>query len=101
MNINHTLAESDLDKIDIKYSLEHQIQQREMKDSGWRFDKRISMTIYFYKTGELNGSTYVKNSLRSNAIVIFENDDKYCFLWSVLAYLNPCNNSNLKLSRIL
>ena len=74
MNINHTLTESDLDKIDIKSSLEHQIQQREMKDSGWRFDKRISMAIYFYKTGELNSSTYVKNSLGSNAILVFEND---------------------------
>ena len=31
-----------------------------MKDSGWRFDKLVSMTIYFYKTKELNGSSYVK-----------------------------------------
>ena len=40
-----------------------------MKDSGWRFDKINSMTIYFYKTNELNGSNYIKNSLRSNANV--------------------------------
>ena len=55
LNINHKLTESDLDKIDIKFPLEHQIQQLEMKDSGWRFDKINSMTIYFYKTGEMNG----------------------------------------------
>ena len=30
-----------------------------MKDAGLRFDKNISMIIYFYKTGELNGSIYV------------------------------------------
>ena len=23
-----------------------------------------------------------------------ENNDKYCFLWSILAYLNPCNNNH-------
>ena len=55
LNFNHNLTESDLDKIDVKSPLEHQIQQQEMKDSGWRFDKINSMTVYFCKTGELNG----------------------------------------------
>ena len=54
-----------------------------MKDSGWRFDKILSMTIYFYKTQELNGSTYLKIPIRSNAILNIQNDDKYCFIWSV------------------
>ena len=63
-----------------------------MRDSGWRFDKINSMTIYFYKTTEMNGSNYIKIPLRSNAILNIENNDKYCFLWSILAYLNPCNN---------
>ena len=33
-NIKHNLKESDLDKIDFKSPLEHQIQQQEMKVSG-------------------------------------------------------------------
>ena len=69
-----------------------------MKDSGWRFDKIISMTIYFYKTQELNGSNYVKIPLRSNAIVNIENDDKYCFIWSILAYLFPCYRNPQRVS---
>ena len=92
LNINHNLTQSDLDNINVVSSLEHQIQQQEMKDSGWRFDKINSMTIYFYKTTELNGSNYVKIPLRSNAILNVENIDKLCFLWSILAYLHPCNN---------
>ena len=52
------------------------------------------MTIYFYKTGELNGSNFVKNLLRSNAILNIENKDKYCFIWSKLASLHPCNNNH-------
>ena len=47
LNINHNLAQSDLDVIDIQSPLEHQIQQQKTKDSGWRFDKINSMTIYF------------------------------------------------------
>ena len=65
-----------------------------MKDSGWRFDKINSMTICFYETTKLNGSNYVKIPLRSNAILNNENNDKYCFLWSILAYLHPCNNNH-------
>ena len=57
-----------------------------MKDSGWRFDKINSMTVYFYKTSEMDGRSYVKIPLRSDAILNIENNDKYCFLWSILAY---------------
>ena len=32
--------------------------------------------------------------MRSNAILNVENNDKYCFLWSILAYLHPCNNNH-------
>ena len=88
------MKKSDLDKIDIRSPLEHQTQQNEIKDSGWRFDKTNSMKIYFYKTGEMNGSKYVKIPLRSNAILNTENNDKYCFLWSILADLHPCNNNH-------
>ena len=56
LSINHNLTQNDLDNIDVKSPLEFQIQQQEMKDSGWRFDKKYLMTIYFYKTGEMNGS---------------------------------------------
>ena len=65
-----------------------------MKDSGWGFDKINSTTIYFHKTGELNGSNHVKKLVRSNAILNIEKNDKKSFLWSLLAYLNPCINNH-------
>ena len=94
LKIKQSLTESDLDEIDVRSSLKHQIQQQEMEDSGWRFEKNNSMTVYFYKTGQLNGSIYVKNPLRSNAILNIENNYKYCFLWSILASLHPCINNH-------
>ena len=78
LNINHNLTQSDLDNIDVKSPLEFQIQQQ-MKDIGWRIDKINSMTVYFYKTVELNGSNFIKIPLRSSAILNIENNDKYCF----------------------
>ena len=94
LNINQNLTQSDLDNINITFPLESQIQQQEMKDSGWRFDKVNSMTIYFYKTNEMKGSNYIKIPLRTNAILNIENNDRYCFLWSILASLYPCNNNH-------
>ena len=73
LKINHNLTETDLDKIDVISPLEHQIKQEEMKDSGWTFDDKNSMTIYFHKTGEINGSSYVNIPLRSNGISNSEN----------------------------
>ena len=55
-HVNHNLTQSDLDNIDIRSPLEHQNQLQGMKDCGWRFDRINSMTVYFYKTGEVNGS---------------------------------------------
>ena len=52
------------------------------------------MTIYFYKTKEINDSNYIKIPLRSNAILNVENKVKYCFLWSILACLHPCTNNH-------
>ena len=95
MNINHNLTEKYISNIDVKSPLEHQNQQQEMKDSGWRLDKINSMTVYFYKTGDLNESNYYKIPLRSNAILNIENNDKFCFIWSMLASLHPCNNNHL------
>ena len=43
----------------------------------------------------MNGSNYVKIPLRSNAILNIENNDNYCFIWSILAHLYPFNINHL------
>ena len=65
-----------------------------MKESGWIFDKINSMKISFYKTVELNGTSYVKIPLKTNALINIKNNDKYCFIWSILASLHPCENTH-------
>ena len=48
LNINNNLTENDIDKIDVKPQLEHQIQIQESKESDWTFDKINSMKTRFY-----------------------------------------------------
>ena len=87
LNINHNLTESDNSNIDVIIQLENQIQIQETKESGWIFDKINSMKIRFYKTGELNGSSYVKIPFRSNALINIKNGNRCCIIWSILASL--------------
>ena len=94
LNNKQYLTESDLDIIYIKSPLEHQIKAQEMKDSGWRIDKINFMTVFIFKIGEMDGRSYVKIPLRTSAILNIENDDNYCFLWSILSYLLACNNNH-------
>ena len=80
LNVNHNLTQTEIDKIDVRSPLKNQLQQKEMKDCGWRFHKIISMTVCFYKTGELNGSKFVETLSRSNPILNIEkNDDVHRF----------------------
>ena len=93
LKINNNLTESDIANIDIRSQLEHQIQMQELKDSGWIFDKINSMKISFYKTTKMNGTSYVKIPLRTSASLNVQNNDKLCFIWSILASLHPCQNN--------
>ena len=54
LNTNHNLTEYDIDDIDIKSRLEHQLQIQQTKESGWIMDKTSSRKVTFYNTGELN-----------------------------------------------
>ena len=81
LKIKINLTESDIDNIDVRSQLEHQTQIQEAKESGCIFDKINSMKISFYKTVELNGTSYVNIPLRSNAILNIQYNDKYCFVW--------------------
>ena len=94
LNFDQNLTESDIDNIGIRFQLEHQFQIQETKETGWIFDKINSMKISIFKTGELNGSSYVEIPLRPSAILIFQTSDKNCFIWSVLASLHPSEKTH-------
>ena len=49
LKVNNNLTESDINNIDVRSQLVHQIQIQETKESGWIFDKINSMKISFIK----------------------------------------------------
>ena len=73
LNINHNLTESDIDNINFKSQVKHKIQIQETKASGWIFDINNSKKIRFYKTAEMDGSSYVKILSKSSALIINKN----------------------------
>ena len=95
MSLTHKLTQSEIDIIIvIQRTLENRIQGVGKKESFWIFQRINTMGISFYKSGELNGSSYVKIPLRSSVLVNIKNDDKNCFNWSILASLHPCESGN-------
>ena len=101
LNMVNNLTQSEIDSVDIQWAVEARKQNLEMCESGWNFQRVNSMTISFYNTGSMDGSTYVKLPLRSSAIINVKNDDKYCFIWSILAKLYPCESNPDRVSKYL
>ena len=92
LNFNSNLTESDKNNHENKSQLEHQIQIQETKESGWIFVINTSMKKRFHKTDEIKGSCYGKFPLRSSALITVGNDDKCCFVGSILAKFHPCES---------
>ena len=49
LNFNPNLTQCDIDKNYNAFQLEHLIKNQEAKDSGWRFDKTNSLTLFSLK----------------------------------------------------
>ena len=65
-----------------------------LKGSGWLFDKFNRKTIVVLKPLKWMIQVMQKFPSRKWALLNFENDDKFCFLWSLLAGLHPCDKSH-------
>ena len=90
LSITNTLTQSELYEIIIHWTLENRIQSVEMMESGCIFQRITTMGVALYKSGELKSSSYVKLPLRSSDLINIIIDDKYCFIWSIIANLHPC-----------
>ena len=71
LNINlkpiQNLTQPDIDNIDFKPQL--QLKKQKQKIVVGSLIKIISMTIFFYKSSDLNASSYVKVPLGSSAVL--------------------------------
>ena len=90
-----------LNDIDIMTELDNEIETRDMEGSGWNVQGITHLKIYFHKTNPINGQTYVEFPKRTNAILNIQNNDTFCFLWSILASLHPVNENPHRVSKYI
>ena len=101
VDIINILTRLQLNDIDIMTELDNEIERRDMEGSGWNVPGINHLKIYFHKTNPINGMTYVEFPIRTNAILNIQNNDSFCFLWSILAWLHPVNENPHRVSKYI
>ena len=69
--------------------ISHQIDELEQEDSGYIFGSIKKLTVKKFRYYDIRASSYCKihkSFCSSTSIVNIQNDDIYCFLWSILAH---------------
>ena len=79
--------------------LDNQSESRDMEGSGWNVQGVNHLKIYFHKTNPINGMTYIEFPIGTNAVLNIQNNDTYCFLWSVLASIHPVSKDPQRVSK--
>ena len=81
--------------------LSHQLDKFEEGESGYIFDSIKKITVKMFKYHDIRASSYCKlpKSFRnSESIVKIQNNDNYCFLWSILAHKYKVDNHHERVS---
>ena len=101
VDIIEILTRLQLNDLDIMTDLDNEIENRDMEGSGWNLQGINHLKIYFHKTNVMNGMTYIKFPIRTNSVLNIQNNDTYCFLWSILASIYPVDNHPYRVSRYI
>ena len=67
-----------------------------MEYTRYRLSKKI-----FHKTNAFHGTTYVKFAKRTNSTLNIQNNDTYCFLWSILARFHPVDKDPQRVTKYI
>lgn len=89
----------------IKENVLTKLEEFQERDSGWALYEilQLKVNINCYNPINVGLSTYVdmppfiKNT---KAVLNIQNSDEYCFLWSVVAALHPCNETRKNPNRV-
>ena len=99
VDIVDILTRLQLDDLDIMTELDNIMQDRDMEGSGWNIQGINHLKLYFHKTNPINGQTYIKLPIRTKSILNIQNNDTYCFVWSILAAIHPVDKDPQRVSK--
>ncbi|XP_050308625.1 uncharacterized protein LOC126745018 [Anthonomus grandis grandis] len=82
----------------IKTNILTKLEEFQERDSGWALYEILQLKINFnnYTPINIGYSTYItvpKFIQNTKGVLNIKNNDKYCFLWCIVAALNPCNTN--------
>ena len=77
--------------------LSHQLDEFERGESGYIFGSIKKLTVKMFKCHDIRASIYCKFPI-SKSIVDIQNNDNYCFLWSILALKYKVDNHRERVS---
>jgi len=78
--------------------LKDAILEAQLRESGWKLVKVISKKLVINKYKNNTGGSYIPLPFSSPQIINIQNDDQYCFLWSVIAHLHPAQYHKERIS---
>ena len=89
------------EEVNESIELSDQLDEFEQGESGYIFDSIQKLTVKMFKYHDIRASSYCKlpkSFCNSKSIVNIQNNDNYCFLWSVLAHKYKVDNHRERVS---
>jgi hypothetical protein len=85
--------------LNIKGKFKAWLEEWNEKGSGYVLDELQGIELGITKNKDMVGSSYFELPFKSNCIVNIQNEDDYCFIWSILAHLYPAKKNRNQVSK--
>ena len=82
-------------------SLMQKLDDEQLEESGFQFQEIGEDILEIYKNVDIQASSYIElppKYKKNQSIINIKNEDQFCFLWSIIAYLYPVENNKTKTS---
>ena len=89
---------------EIHNKLMQKIDDEQLEGSGFQFQEIEEVSSEIYKVRDIQASSYIElpgKHKDSKSIINIKNNDQYCFLWCILAYLYPVEDHKDRTSKYL
>ena len=84
---------------DTHNTLMQKLDDEQLEGSGFQFQEIVEVILEIYKVNDIQASSLVElppKYKNSQSLINTKNNDQYCFLWCILAYLYPVeDNKNI------
>ena len=87
---------------EIQNKLMQKLDDEQLEGSDFVFQEKEEVILEIYKVRDIQASSYIELPGKykdSKSIINIKNNDQYCFLWCILAYLYPVEDHKDRISK--